>query len=101
MFYGFVKRLFFNFCCRICPHRTFAIDDDGDISQMKTTVTILNQDQSQGIFIDSYSCFGFLLNSGVRLMGPCAVFAHSALHWNVSIILFSVVMQEIFKVVLK
>jgi len=30
------------------------MDDDGELNQYKTTVTILNQEQDRGIFIDSY-----------------------------------------------
>jgi len=60
------------------------VDDDGDLSQFKTTVTILNQEHDQGIFIDSYSNMGFRLSSGIRVFGPCAVFPRSLLHWNVS-----------------
>lgn len=68
---------------RVTPRRYYAVDDDGDLSQFKTTVTILNQEQDQGIFIDSYSNVGFLLSSGIRVFGPCAIFPRSVLHWNV------------------
>lgn len=68
---------------RFTPRRCYAVDDDGDLSQFKTTVTILNQEQDQGIFIDSYSSLGFLLSSGIRVFGPCAIFPRSVLHWNV------------------
>ena len=62
------------------------IDDDGDTvpDELKTTVTILGQDSDDGIFIESYSPMGFKLTSGIRVMGPCAVFPRSILHWNVS-----------------
>ena len=52
---------------------------------MKTTVTILNKEQDGGIFIDAYSNQGFRLNTGFRVIGPCAVFPRSILHWNVCI----------------
>lgn len=49
----------------------------------KTTVEILNHEQDGNIYIDSYSQIGFRLNSGLRVMGPCAIFPRSVLHWNV------------------
>lgn len=68
---------------RMAPQRYFAVDDDGDLAQFKTTVTVLNQEQDRGIFIDSYSNMGFMLNTGMRVFGPCAIFPRSILHWNV------------------
>ena len=59
------------------------MDDDGDIDQYKTTVSILNHEVDKGIFIDSYSSMGFTLNTGIKIIGPCAIFPRSALHWNV------------------
>lgn len=47
-------------------------------------MTILNQPDSY-IFVDSFSALGFKLNNGVAIMGPCAVFPKTCLHWNVSI----------------
>ena len=64
--------------------RFFSImDDDGDLDQYKTTVSILNHEADRGIFIDSYSSMGFTLNTGIKIIGPCAIFPRSALHWNV------------------
>ena len=60
------------------------MDDDGDTNPGTTTVQILNKVQDQGIFFEAYSPLGFLLSSGIRVMGPCAVFPKSILHWNVS-----------------
>lgn len=77
--------------------RKYTVDIDGDISQMKTTISILNQEQDQGIFVDTYSTVGFRLNSGIRIMGPCAVFPRSVLHWNVG---YSVRLLVIFQVFL-
>jgi NADH dehydrogenase [ubiquinone] 1 alpha subcomplex assembly factor 3 len=64
-----------------------SMDDDGDLARYRTTVSVLNQEQDRGIFIDSYSCLGFLLSTGIRVIGPCAVFPRSVLHWNVRSIL--------------
>ena len=70
--------------CRALPTRGVSMDDDGDINPGTTTVEILNKEQDQGIFFEAYSPVGFLLSSGIRVMGPCAVFPKSVLHWNVS-----------------
>jgi len=58
-------------------------DDDPTMASGKTVVTILNQEQEDVIFMDAYSNIGFRMNNGMRLMGPCAVFPRSVLHWNI------------------
>lgn len=78
---GKIKQLCFY--DRVSSRRTFAVDEDGDMNAMRSTVTILNQEQEEGIFIDSYSNIGFKLNNGIQIIGPCAVFPRSVLHWNV------------------
>ncbi len=40
--------------------------------------------QETGILFDAFSNMGFTLNNGMRIMGPCAAFARSVLHWDVS-----------------
>jgi NADH dehydrogenase [ubiquinone] 1 alpha subcomplex assembly factor 3 len=52
---------------------------------MRPGVTILNKEEGTGIFVDAYSTLGFVLNNGLRILGPCAVFPRSVLHWNVRI----------------
>jgi len=52
---------------------------------MRTTVSFLN-DEMDGLGINGFSTLGFLLNNGLRVVGPCAVFPRSILQWNVSII---------------
>ena len=69
---------------RALPVRGVSMDDDGDVNPGTTTVEILNKEQDEGIFFEAYSQIGFLLSSGIRVMGPCAVFPKSILHWNVS-----------------
>ena len=59
-------------------------EDDPAIASGKTQVTILNQEQD-GIYMSAYSSMGFRLADGMRVVGPCAVFPRSILHWNVSI----------------
>ena len=67
----------------IAAHDT-NFENDPQLASGKTTVKILNQETEDGMFIDAYSCMGFRLNNGMRVMGPCAVFPRSVLHWNVS-----------------
>ncbi|KAA3678198.1 uncharacterized protein DEA37_0005440 [Paragonimus westermani] len=38
---------------------------------------------SSGIFFSAYNQNGFLLNNGVRIIGPCAAFPRNAFCWNV------------------
>jgi len=58
------------------------VDEDGDLCGMKSTVSILN-DEMDGLGINRFSQLGFLLNNGLRVIGPCAVFPRSVLQWNV------------------
>lgn len=48
------------------------------------SVDIINNQQDAALMIDSYSPIGFLLNNGSRVVGPCAIFPRSILHWNVA-----------------
>jgi NADH dehydrogenase [ubiquinone] 1 alpha subcomplex assembly factor 3 len=70
-------------CPRVASARSYAVDEDGDVNHMRTTVTILNEEHDEGIFVDSYSNLGFRLSNGIRVVGPCAVFPRTILHWNV------------------
>ncbi|CAH8529638.1 unnamed protein product [Dicrocoelium dendriticum] len=38
---------------------------------------------SSGLYFSAYNQHGFLLNSGVRIIGPCAAFPRNAFCWNV------------------
>ncbi|KAF5396076.1 NADH dehydrogenase [ubiquinone] 1 alpha subcomplex assembly factor 3 [Paragonimus heterotremus] len=38
---------------------------------------------SSGIYFSAYNQNGFLLNNGVRIIGPCAAFPRNAFCWNV------------------
>ncbi|XP_013783847.1 NADH dehydrogenase [ubiquinone] 1 alpha subcomplex assembly factor 3-like [Limulus polyphemus] len=58
--------------------RHYSYEGDG-----KTTVTILNKEEDEGILINSYSTVGFRLNNGIFIFGPVAVFPRSVLQWNV------------------
>ena len=59
------------------------LDEDGDLCTHSTSVTILNREENEGIFIQAYSSLGFRLSTGMRVMGPSVFFPKSLLHWNV------------------
>jgi len=61
------------------------IDEDGDLYGMRSTVSILN-DEMDGLGINGISTLGFLLNNGLRIIGPCAIFPRSILQWNVGLV---------------
>nr|XP_050845160.1 NADH dehydrogenase [ubiquinone] 1 alpha subcomplex assembly factor 3 [Vespula vulgaris] len=65
----------------------------------KTTVTILNKNETSLLLINSYNQAGFTLNNGLKMVGPMVLFSKSLLFWNVasakdinkdSLVLFSV-----------
>lgn len=58
------------------------VDEDGDLHGMRSTVSVLN-DQMDSLAVNGFSQLGFLLNNGVRVIGPCAMFPRSVLQWNV------------------
>ncbi|XP_041349777.1 NADH dehydrogenase [ubiquinone] 1 alpha subcomplex assembly factor 3-like isoform X2 [Gigantopelta aegis] len=47
------------------------------------TIHMLSKEDDANIYIEAYSPEGFKLSSGFRILGPCAVFPRSILHWNV------------------
>lgn len=49
----------------------------------KTTVTILNQNEYV-LMINSFDPTGFLLNNGIKMIGPMLLFPRSLLYWNVA-----------------
>ena len=48
-------------------------------------MSILNNEMD-GLGINGFSQLGFLLNNGLRVIGPCAIFPRSILHWNVGLV---------------
>lgn len=65
----------------------------------KTTVTILNKNETSLLLITSYNQAGFTLNNGIKMVGPMVLFSKSLLYWNIasakdinkdSLVLFSV-----------
>lgn len=55
-----------------------------DYKKTEISVQMLSQEEDWLMYVESYSQLGFRLNTGVRIIGPCAVFPKSILHWNVS-----------------
>ena len=51
---------------------------------VKTTVSILNQEVSNLLLIDAYSPMGFVLNNGINVVGSVALFPRTALSWQVA-----------------
>jgi len=73
-------------CCvwRLVTARNYCpVDEDGQVDgSLKSTISFLN-DEMDGLGINGFSEVGFLLNNGLRVIGPCAVFPRSILQWNV------------------
>ncbi|KAM3914643.1 NADH dehydrogenase [ubiquinone] 1 alpha subcomplex assembly factor 3 isoform 1-T2 [Leptodactylus fuscus] len=62
--------------------RSHRLSPTGDELYEKTTVTRIERDSPEMMFIESYSSSGFVIN-GDRVVGPCAVLPRSILQWNV------------------
>ncbi|XP_042195428.1 NADH dehydrogenase [ubiquinone] 1 alpha subcomplex assembly factor 3 isoform X3 [Callorhinchus milii] len=60
-------------------HKLTPMDDE---MYQKTTITLLERDSPETMFIENYSSNGFLIN-GDRVIGPCAVIPRAVLQWNV------------------
>ncbi|KAM9859591.1 NADH dehydrogenase [ubiquinone] 1 alpha subcomplex assembly factor 3 [Aulostomus maculatus] len=60
-------------------HRLGPSDDD---MYQRTTVSIMQKEQDNGILILSYSPSGFNID-GNRVLGPCALLPPAILQWNV------------------
>ncbi|KAM4722447.1 NADH dehydrogenase [ubiquinone] 1 alpha subcomplex assembly factor 3 [Rhinophrynus dorsalis] len=65
------------------PSRSHRLSPSDDELYQRTTVTRLERDSSEIMFIESYSNQGFVIN-GDRVLGPCAVIPRAILQWNVS-----------------
>ena len=48
----------------------------------QTKVTMCSQEE-ENIYILKYGTVGFKLQTGIRVIGPIAVFPRSMFHWNV------------------
>lgn len=59
-------------------------EEDPSLSSGQTTVNIIQEDQQDMLFFDSFFEHGFKFNNGMRVMGPCVVFPRSLLNWNVA-----------------
>jgi len=70
---------------RLTVTRSYSpVDEDGDLHGMRSTVNFLN-DEMDGLGINGFSTLGFVLNNGLRVVGPCAIFPRSILQWNVRV----------------
>ncbi|KAM4021402.1 NADH dehydrogenase [ubiquinone] 1 alpha subcomplex assembly factor 3 isoform 1-T2 [Anomaloglossus baeobatrachus] len=63
--------------------RSHRLSPTGDELYEKTTMTRIERDSAEMMFIESYSSLGFIIN-GDRVVGPCAVLPKSILQWNVA-----------------
>lgn len=63
--------------------RSHRLSPTGDELYEKTTVTRVERDSPEMMFIESYSSNGFIIN-GDRVVGPCAVIPRGILQWNVA-----------------
>lgn len=78
----------FDYClCRLLAARNYSpFDEDGDPDGLqRSTVSFLN-DETDSLAINGFSQLGFLLNNGLRVVGPCAVFPQTILQWNVCLV---------------
>lgn len=48
------------------------------------TMTILNKEDDDFLYVEAYSQIGFRLSNGFRIIGPCVLFPRSVLHWGIS-----------------
>ena len=48
----------------------------------KTTIDILNESDTR-LLVDGFSQYGFLLNNGLRAMGPIAIFPDAVFQWKI------------------
>lgn len=77
-----LRQAYFNSPRLVAVRSYRQVDEDGDVTSMRSTVSFLN-DEMEGMGISGFSSLGFLLNNGLRVIGPCAVFPRSILQWNV------------------
>ncbi|XP_053324876.1 NADH dehydrogenase [ubiquinone] 1 alpha subcomplex assembly factor 3 [Spea bombifrons] len=64
------------------PSRSHRLAPSDDEIYQKTTVSVLERDSSDVMFIESVSRQGFIIN-GDRVVGPCAIIPKAILQWNV------------------
>ncbi|XP_001377716.2 NADH dehydrogenase [ubiquinone] 1 alpha subcomplex assembly factor 3 isoform X1 [Monodelphis domestica] len=64
------------------PRRSHHLTPVDDELFQRTTISLLEKDSPNVMYIDSYSPRGFTIN-GNRVVGPCALVPHSVMQWNV------------------
>lgn len=68
--------------CRQYQRSAVRSRNTGDYAQ--TTLSMLDDEDGQYIFIDAVNTFGFRFQGGIRTIGSVALFPKSVLHWNVT-----------------
>ncbi|XP_071982940.1 NADH dehydrogenase [ubiquinone] 1 alpha subcomplex assembly factor 3 isoform X1 [Engystomops pustulosus] len=63
--------------------RSHRLSPTGDELYEKTTMTRIERDSPEMMFIERYSSQGFIIN-GDQVVGPCVVIPKSILQWNVA-----------------
>lgn len=64
------------------PQRSHRLLPTGDEMYEKTTVTHVERDSPEIMFVESYSRQGFIIN-GNQVVGPCALIPRAILQWKV------------------
>ncbi|XP_053576776.1 NADH dehydrogenase [ubiquinone] 1 alpha subcomplex assembly factor 3 isoform X2 [Bombina bombina] len=64
------------------PSRSHRLNPADDELYQRTTVTRLERDSPDIMFVDTYSSQGFIIN-GDRVIGPCAIIPKAILQWKV------------------
>lgn len=68
--------------CRLYQRSAVRNKNTGDFTS--TTLSMLDDDDGQMMYIDAINTYGFRFQSGVRTIGSIALFPKSVLHWNVT-----------------
>ncbi|KAM4821722.1 NADH dehydrogenase [ubiquinone] 1 alpha subcomplex assembly factor 3 isoform 1-T1 [Thomomys bottae] len=64
------------------PRRGHRLSPSDDELYQRTHISLLQQEPSPSMYIDSYNRHGFVIN-GSRVLGPCALLPNSVVQWNV------------------
>ncbi|RUS87967.1 hypothetical protein EGW08_004245, partial [Elysia chlorotica] len=56
---------------------------DGETYSKSSLSLITKEDDSQN-YVAAYNAYGFRLTSGFHILGPCALFPRTVLHWSVT-----------------
>ncbi|XP_004704025.1 NADH dehydrogenase [ubiquinone] 1 alpha subcomplex assembly factor 3 [Echinops telfairi] len=64
------------------PRRGHRLTPADDELYQRTSISLLQRESPNVMYIDSYNIRGFTIN-GNRVHGPCALLPHSVVQWNV------------------